>query len=133
MYQSLILFLKFITKIKNLFFSWISYAFKEREKQKHEFGDDLDFDIEKKKTLKEFLDAAIINNYGEKKKWNVLNKFQKNKYKNNHGIIDYENITNEQKKSMNIWICTLNYNLKKGNSNKLSFHQLENYDYRDVN
>ena len=60
-------------------------------------------------------------------------KFQNLQMKQGNMLgIDEENITNEQKRSMNIWMHILNTNLKKISFQKFSLNSLENYDYENV-
>lgn len=46
--------------------------------------------------------------------------------------INFQKLTDSQKKSLNIWIHILDETLKNTTSNKLSFRRLENYQYSNV-
>jgi len=123
-----------LAKIKIFILTWISYAFKD---PKIKMEEEAIHSNKKGKNFGEILDAVIYgDNHSKKKDLFVhlpnLIYFGKNKKPENFGIIDEENISTEQKKSMNIWMHILNINLKKTTFKKLSLHSLENYEYNDV-
>jgi len=124
-------------KLENFILTWISYAFKQDDEPVTQ-NDDEEGEVRKSANINVMKEVFENVMFGENKS-KKAELFSQNpgylacKSKNRKiGIIDENNITPEQKKSMNIWMHILNMNLKKATFDKISLNQLENYDYHDV-
>lgn len=86
-----------------------------------------------KKNLKQLLDD-IFHEEIKKRALPRSNLFIFNKKPDQIAIpkIDFDNITNTQKKSMHLWIHLLDKYVQKATFNRLNLHDLENLEIKNV-